>query len=84
MTPAARHEVFARLAAADPNPSTELKYASPFQLLVSVILSAQATDKSVNQATAALFRDAPSPAAMLTLGVSGLSPYIRSIGLYNT
>ncbi|HEY4646483.1 MAG TPA: endonuclease III [Steroidobacteraceae bacterium] len=84
MTPAARHEVFARLQAADPNPSTELEYANPFQLLVSVVLSAQATDKSVNQATAALFRDAPTPEAMLALGVSGLATFIRSIGLYNT
>jgi endonuclease-3 len=84
MKPAACHEVFVRLQAADPNPRTELEYASPFQLLVSVVLSAQATDKSVNQATARLFRDAPTPEAMLALGVAGLSEYIRSIGLYNT
>jgi endonuclease-3 len=84
MTPSACQEVFSRLRAADPDPRTELDYASPFQLLVSVVLSAQATDKSVNVATATLFRDAPTPAAMLALGVSGLSAYIRSIGLYNT
>lgn len=84
MMPATRHEIFTRLQAADPDPRTELKYASPFQLLVSVVLSAQATDKSVNQATVALFRDAPTPAAMLALGVTGLSAYIRSIGLFNT
>ncbi len=84
MTPAARREIFARLQAADPTPRTELDYATPFQLLVAVILSAQATDKSVNRATASLFRDAPTPAAMLALGVGGLSRYIQSIGLYNT
>jgi len=84
MTPATRHEIFARLQEADPDPSTELKYANPFQLLVSVVLSAQATDKSVNQATVALFRDAPTPEAMLALGVTGLSAYIRAIGLFNT
>jgi endonuclease-3 len=84
MIPAARHEIFARLQAADPNPRTELEYVDPFQLLVAVVLSAQATDKSVNLATPALFRDAPTPQAMLALGVSGLSGYIRSIGLFNT
>ena len=84
MTPATRHEIFARLQEADPDPRTELKYANPFQLLVSVVLSAQATDKSVNQATVALFRDAPTPEAMLALGVTGLSAYIRAIGLFNT
>lgn len=84
MTPAARREIFARLQAADPTPRTELEYATPFQLLAAVILSAQATDKSVNRATANLFRDAPTPAAMLALGVGGLSRYIQSIGLYNT
>ena len=84
MTPATRREIFVRLQAANPAPRSELEYANPFQLLIAVILSAQATDKSVNQATVALFRDAPTPAAMLALGVAGLSPYIRSIGLYNT
>jgi len=61
-----------------------LNYQSPFELLVAVILSAQATDKSVNKATAALFRVANTPAALLALGVDGLSPYIKSIGLYNS
>jgi endonuclease III len=84
MTPAKRHEIFARLQAANPAPRSELEYGTPFQLLVAVILSAQATDKSVNRATVALFRDAPTPAAMLALGVEGLSHYIRSIGLYNS
>ncbi len=78
-----RREIFARLRAANPAPRTELIYRSPFELLVAVILSAQATDKSVNKATANLFRDASTPAAMLALGVDGLSPYIKSIGLYN-
>ena len=84
MTPAARREIFVRLQAANPHPRSELEYDTPFQLLVAVILSAQATDKSVNRATADLFRDAPTPAAMLALGVEGLSRYIRSIGLYNS
>ena len=79
-----RHEIFTRLRAANPHPATELEYATPFQLLVSVILSAQATDKSVNCATRKLYADAATPAAILTLGVSGLSAYIRTIGLYNT
>lgn len=84
MTPAARLEIFARLQAADPDPRTELEYTDPFQLLVAVVLSAQATDKSVNLATPALFRAAPTPQAMLALGVTDLSAYIRSIGLFNT
>jgi endonuclease III len=80
---AKRREMFVRLRAANPTPRTELHYATPFQLLVAVILSAQATDKSVNQATVRLFADAGTPAAMLALGVRGLSRYIRTIGLYN-
>jgi endonuclease-3 len=80
---AKRQAIFARLRAANPAPRTELSFASPFELLVAVILSAQATDKSVNKATAPLFRAANTPAAMLALGVDGLSPYIKSIGLYN-
>jgi endonuclease III len=80
---AKRRAIFARLRAANPAPRTELIYRSPFELLVAVILSAQATDKSVNKATAALFRAANTPAAVLALGVDGLSPYIKSIGLYN-
>jgi endonuclease III len=78
-----RQAIFARLRAANPQPRTELVYASPFELLVSVILSAQATDKSVNKATADLFSAANTPGALLALGVGGLSKYIKSIGLYN-
>jgi endonuclease-3 len=80
---AKRREIFARLRDLNPSPKTELQYATPFELLVAVILSAQATDKSVNKATAGLFRAANTPAAMLSLGVEGLSRYIQSIGLYN-
>jgi endonuclease-3 len=83
MNDAKRREMFARLRAANPTPRTELIYQSPFELLVAVILSAQATDKSVNKATAALFRAANTPAAILALGIEGLSPCIKSIGLYN-
>jgi endonuclease-3 len=80
---AKRREIFARLRDLNPSPKTELQFATPFELLVAVILSAQATDKSVNKATAGLFRAANTPAAMLALGVEGLSRYIQSIGLYN-
>jgi len=80
---AKRHAIFERFRAANPTPRTELNFSSPFELLVAVILSAQATDKSVNKATAPLFRAANTPAAMLALDVDGLSPYIKSIGLYN-
>ncbi len=83
MNAAKRREIFARLRDLNPSPKTELQYATPFELLVAVILSAQATDKSVNKATAGLFRAANTPAAMLSLGVEGLSRYIQSIGLYN-
>ena len=83
MNPQKRQAIFARLRAANPQPRTELIYASAFELLVAVILSAQATDKSVNKATAALFRAANTPASILALGVGGLSRYIQSIGLYN-
>ena len=82
MDAAQRHAFFARLAAIDPAPRSELAYDSPFQLLVAVILSAQATDRSVNAATAMLFRAAPTPQAMLALGEDGLASYIRTIGLY--
>ena len=75
--------MFERLREANPAPRTELHYRSPFELLVAVILSAQATDKSVNKATAHLFGAANTPAAILALGVEGLAPYIKSIGLYN-
>lgn len=83
MNEARRRAIFARLRAANPAPRTELNYQSPFELLVAVILSAQATDKSVNKATAGLFRAASTPAEILALGIDGLSTYIRSIGLYN-
>jgi endonuclease III len=84
MNAAKRRAIFARLRAADPAPRTELNYQSPFELLVAVMLSAQATDKSVNKATTPLFRAANTPAAILALGVDGLSPHIKSIGLYNS
>ncbi|MEW6293547.1 MAG: endonuclease III [Pseudomonadota bacterium] len=84
MKPAARQELFRRLAAIDPEPKTELEYASPFQLLVAVILSAQATDKSVNLATRDLFRAAPTSQAIAALGVEKLAAYIKTIGLYKT
>lgn len=76
--------LFARLAAIDPEPKTELEYATPFQLLVAVILSAQATDKSVNLATRALFHDAPTPEKMVALGEERLADAIKTIGLYKT
>jgi endonuclease-3 len=79
-----RHEIFSRLRAANSAPRTELVYASPFELLVSVVLSAQATDKSVNLATAGLFEAANTPAALLALGRRGLERHIRRIGLYRT
>jgi len=81
---AKRREIFSRLKEANPAPRTELRYSSPFELLVAVILSAQATDKGVNKATPALFRAADTPAAMLALGVEGLTPYIKTIGLFNS
>ncbi|MGB8251189.1 MAG: endonuclease III [Azonexus sp.] len=77
-------DFYARLAAANPAPTTELHYASPFQLLVAVILSAQATDIGVNKATARLFPVAPTPEAMLALGEDGLTEYIKTIGLFRT
>ena len=79
-----RRELFARLREATPAPRTELHYKTPFELLIAVILSAQATDKGVNKATPALFRAAPTPAVMSRLGVEGLTPFIKSIGLYNS
>jgi endonuclease-3 len=81
---AKRREIFSRLKEANPAPRTELRYSSPFELLVSVILSAQATDRGVNKATPALFRAANTPATMLALGVPGLIPYIKTIGLFNS
>ena len=82
MTPAKRDEFFDRLAAAIPDPRSELEHATPFELLVAVVLSAQATDKSVNLATAKLFPVANTPAKIAALGVEGLEDYIRTIGLY--
>jgi endonuclease-3 len=84
MKPAQRIELFRRLAAIDPAPKTELAYATPFQLLIAVILSAQATDKSVNLATRDLFRAAPTPQAIAVLGEEKLADYIKTIGLYKT
>ena len=77
-------QFYARLAAANPAPTTELEYATPFQLLVAVILSAQATDVGVNKATTRLFPVAPTPEAMLALGEDGLIEFIRTIGLFRT
>lgn len=84
MNPTKRTEIFCRLREANPAPTTELAYQTPFELLVSVVLSAQATDKSVNLATARLFPVANTPRAILALGESGLTSFIRSIGLYRT
>ena len=79
-----RTEIFTRLQIADPDPTTELVYKTPFELLVSVILSAQATDISVNKATRELFKVANTPEKLVKLGEKGLKPYIKSIGLFNT
>ena len=84
MNPAKRAEIFRRLKAANPSPRTELIHDGPFELLVAVILSAQATDAGVNQATAGLFKVANTPAAILALGETGLKRYIKTIGLFNT
>ncbi len=84
MTPKKIRAIFSRFKDANPAPTTELEYRTPFELLVAVILSAQATDKSVNLATQVLFKHANTPKAILALGVEGLSPYIRTIGLFNT
>jgi endonuclease-3 len=84
VNPTKRREILARLRAANPSPTTELEYHSPFELLVAVILSAQSTDKGVNLATRKLFPDANTPAAIHALGVEGLSRYVRTIGLYNS
>ena len=80
MNPQKRREIYRRLQAANPNPATELEYRTPFELLVAVVLSAQATDKSVNLATRKLFPATPQKLAQL--GVEGLEPYVKSIGLY--
>src|SRR5688572_2325063 len=82
MNPQKRREIFARLAQANPSPTTELEYGTPFELLVAVVLSAQATDKSVNLATRKLFP--ATPEKIVALGTGGLESYIKSIGLYRT
>ena len=84
MKPADRRELFARLAELNPHPTTELEYRTPFELLVAVILSAQATDVGVNKATRGLFAAASTPQAMLALGEARLRKHIASIGLFNT
>ena len=78
-----RHAIFERLAQAIPNPATELEYTTTFELLIAVILSAQATDKGVNIATRKLFKVANTPQAILDLGLEGLESYIKTIGLYH-
>jgi len=84
LNPARRAEIFARLKALNPRPASELEYRTPFELLVAVILSAQATDRSVNLATRELFRVANTPAAILALGEDRLGEYVRTIGLYRS
>ncbi|MFP5460208.1 MAG: endonuclease III [Gammaproteobacteria bacterium] len=79
-----RHEIFARLRALDPKPTTELEYRTPFELLAAVLLSAQATDRGVNEATRRLFPVANTPEAILALGVECLEEHIRTIGLYRS
>ena len=84
MNPAKRRAIYERLRSLNPHPATELEYATPFQLLVAVVLSAQATDKSVNLATRGLFKAAPTPEAVVALGEERLTDYIKTIGLYRT
>ena len=84
MNAAKRLEIFTRLRAANPNPTTELEYRTPFELLIAVLLSAQATDVSVNKATRKLYTAANTPQAMLALGVDDLMAHIQSIGLFRT
>ena len=79
-----RHQIFTRLRDANPHPTTELNYSSPFELLIAVLLSAQATDVGVNKATGPLFAAANSAQAIYDLGVDGLKEYIKTIGLFNT
>jgi endonuclease III len=81
---ATRRAIYRRLQAANPAPTTELLHSTPFELLVAVMLSAHTTDKSVNAATRVLFPVANTPAAIAALGVEGVKPYIKSVGLYNT
>jgi endonuclease-3 len=82
-TPARRRKLFERLHAANPEPISELQYTTPFELLVAVMLSAHTTDKSVNAATAKLFPVANTPNSLLDLGIEGVKPYLKSVGLYN-
>jgi len=82
MNPRKRAEIYRRFRAANPKPTTELKYRTPYELLVAVVLSAQATDKSVNKATEVLFQKYDTPQKMAKLGVAGLEGYIKTIGLY--
>jgi endonuclease-3 len=84
MNPAKRAEIYRRLQAANPRPATELKYGSPFELLVAVVLSAQATDKSVNAATALLFKEFNTPEKLAAMGAAKLEGYIKTIGLFRT
>ena len=84
MNAAKRAQIFARLQAANPAPRTELEYETPFQLLIAVLLSAQATDVGVNKATRKLFVVANTPQKILALGLEGLESYIKTIGLYNS
>ena len=84
MNRARRQEIFTRLRDANPEPTTELLYGNPFQLLIAVILSAQSTDVGVNKATRALYKKVKTPRAMLKLGEEGLREHIKTIGLYNT
>ena len=84
MNPQKRQAIFAQLRAANPTPATELEYRTPFELLVAVVLSAQATDRSVNLATRRLFQVADTPERIAALGEAGLIPYLQSIGLFRT
>jgi endonuclease-3 len=84
VTPRKRRKIYERFATANPAPTTELAYTTPFELLVAVVLSAQATDVGVNKATAKLFPVANTPAAILALGETGLKSYIKTIGLFNS
>jgi endonuclease-3 len=84
MNPEKRQKIFARLKVANPQPTTELHYHTPFELLIAVLLSAQATDVSVNKATAKLYPKANTPEKILKLGVDGVKSYIKTIGLFNT
>ncbi|MEK7712365.1 MAG: endonuclease III, partial [Pseudomonadota bacterium] len=84
MNTAHRREMFMRLRQANPAPTTELRYTTPFELLIAVILSAQSTDKGVNKATEKLFKVANTPQQILSLGRRGLKRYVKTIGLFNT